>query len=134
MLPVLEGVVAIPLSQSLFVRLASRYPEGVVGVVEHVLEDFLDRTKDDFQSNDEAAFMWDRLRLPTGTKVRTKYYGDYQVGEVRDGKLHWDGEEYSSMSQLARAMRGNTSNNAWVVMELQFPGETTWTLADRLRK
>ena len=134
MLPVLEGVVAIPLSQQLFMRLAQRYPDGISGVVEHVLEDFLERTKDDYVEANAEAYQWDHLRLPSGTKIRTKYYGEYQVGEVQDGKLYWDGEEYASMSQLARAMRGNTSNNAWVVLDLQFPGESTWKLADRLRK
>lgn len=134
MLPILEGIVAIPLSQHLFMRLAQRYPDGVVGVVEQVVEDFLERTKDDFVAEAAGSFMWDQLRLPSGTKIRTKYYNEYQVGEVEDGKLYWDGEEYPSMSRLARAMRGDTSNNAWVVLELQFPGENTWKLADRLRK
>lgn len=115
-------------------HLAQRYPDGILGVVEHVLEDFLERIKDDDVEANAEAYQWDQLRLPSGTKIRTKYYGEYQVGEVLDGKLYRDGEEYASMSQLARVMRGNTSNTAWIVLDLQVPGESGWKLADRLRK
>jgi len=132
--PALDSFVAVPMSQDLFMRLASRFPAGAASVVEQVVEDFLERTKDDDANNDQNPFIWDQLRLPSGTKVRTKHYGDYQIAEVQDGKVYWDGEEFRSMSQLARAMRGNTSNNAWVVLEIQYPGQTDWTLADRLRK
>jgi len=134
MLTAIDGIVAIPMSQHLFMRLAQRYPGGISSVVEQILEDFLDRTQDDHITGDVESYQWDHLRLPSGTKIRTKHYGEYQIGEVVSGKLHWDGKEYPSMSKLARAMRGNTSNNAWVVLELQFPGEATWKLADRLRK
>lgn len=130
----LDSMVGVPMSQSLFVRLAQRYPEGAAAIVEQVVEDFLARTEDDFKIETPNPFIWDNLRLPSGTKVRTKHYGEYQIAEVIDGNLMWDGGEYRSMSQLARAMRGDTSNNAWVVLELQFPGELQWKLADRLRK
>ena len=110
--PALDSFVAVPMSQDLFMRLASRFPAGAASVVEQVVEDFLERTKDDDANNDQNPFIWDQLRLPSGTKVRTKHYGDYQIAEVQDGKVYWDGEEFRSMSQLARAMRGNTSNNA----------------------
>ena len=132
--PALDSFVAIPMSQDLFMRLASRFPAGAASVVEQVVEDFLERTKDDYEPTDQNPFIWDQIRLPSGTKVRTKHYGDYQTAEVQDGKVYWDGEEFRSMSQLARAMRGNTSNYAWVVLEIQYPGQTDWTLADRLRK
>lgn len=115
-------------------RLAVRFPEGAASVVEQVIEDFLERTKDDYVASDPNPFVWDKLRLPSGTKVRTKHYGEYQFAKVEDGRIYWDGEEYKSMSQLARAMRGDTSNNAWVVLEIQYPGQMGWTLADRLRK
>jgi hypothetical protein len=132
--PALDSFVAVPITQDLFMRLASRFPTGVASVVEQVLEDFLERTKEDYTQNDQNPFIWDQLRLPSGTKVRTKHYGEFQVAEVQDGKVYWDGEEFRSMSQLARSMRGNTSNNAWVVLEIQYPGQTEWTQADRLRK
>jgi hypothetical protein len=132
--PTLDSFVAVPMSQDLFMRLASRFPAGAASIVEQVIEDFLERTKDDYAPSDQNPFIWDQLRLPSGTKVRTKHYGDYQIAEVQDGKVYWDGEEFKSMSQLARSMRGNTSNNAWVVLEIQYPGQTDWTLADRLRK
>ena len=40
---------------------------------------------------------------------------------------------FESMSQLARAMRGDTSNNAWKVLEVKRPGDASWKLADFLR-
>jgi hypothetical protein len=129
-----EPFVAVPISQRLFVELAVRYPDGVAEVLDYVLTDFLDRTSEDFEISNANPYLWDRLSVPSGTKVRTKYYGEYLYAEVDDGNLHWDGEELNSMSQLASAIRGGTSNNAWKVIELQFPNQQHWTLADRCRK
>jgi hypothetical protein len=131
----LDSFVAVPLPHDLYAQFAQRYRGGVSGVMEHVLQDFLERTADDFapEAAHRAGVQWDALLLPHGTQVRTKYYGEYAIAEVVDGKILWDGAEYPTMSQLARAMRGDTSNNAWVVLEIKRPSDSNWRLADRLR-
>jgi hypothetical protein len=134
----LDSFVAVPLPHDLYAQLVRRYPTGVSSVLEHVIQDFLDRTEDDFAAKQQDArengVRWDALFLPHGTQIRTKYFGKYPIAEVATGEIHWEGQKYASMSQLARAMRGNTSNNAWVVLELKRPTDREWIRADRLRK
>lgn len=55
------------------------------------------------------------------------------VERLKVGEIRWEGKAYESMSQLARAMRGDTSNNAWKVLEVKRPGDANWKLADHLR-
>ena len=75
-----------------------------------------------------------RQFLPDGTEVRTKYFREVKVATVLDGELVWEGKAFDSMSQLARAMRGDTSNNAWKVLEVKRRGDANWKLADLLRR
>ncbi len=134
----LDSFVAVPLPHDLYAQLVRRYPTGVSSVLEQVLQDFLDRTEDDFAAKQEDArengVQWDALYLPHGTQIRTKYFGKYPIAEVAAGEILLEGRKYASMSQLARAMRGNTSNNAWVVLEIKRPTDRDWIRADRLRK
>ena len=132
----LDSFVAVPLPHDLYARLAQRYPAGVSSLLEHVVQDFLDRTAEDFATKRAArqGIQWDALFLSDGTQIRTKYFGKYPTAEVADGQIMWDGEQYPSMSQLARAMRGDTSNNAWAVLEIKRPTDANWIRADRLRK
>lgn len=100
------------------------------------MQDFLDRTAEDFEARTpiKQGVHWDSVFLPDGTQVRTKYYGEYQVAEIIDGKIVWKGKPFPSLSQLASAMRGDTSNNAWMVLELKRPIDSSWSPADRLRR
>ena len=134
----IDSFVGIPMSHELYSQLAGRYPGRVATVIEHVVQDFLDRTAEDFDGprnqHGSSGVSWDKLFLPVGTQLRTKYYGNYQVADVEDGKITWKGEEHSSVAQVANAMRGNTNNNAWKVLEVKRPQDAAWQLADRLRK
>ena len=134
----LDSFVAVPLSHELYAQLAQRYPAGVSSVIEHVVQDFLDRTEEDLTAKRDNVrqngIQWDALFLPHGTQIRTKYFGKYPVAEIVAGEICWDGQVYSSMSRLARAMRGDTSNNAWVVLEIKRPSDLNWIRADRLRQ
>ncbi|MHB8414802.1 MAG: hypothetical protein ACYDB1_05370 [Acidiferrobacteraceae bacterium] len=138
MQPPLDSFVAVPLSHDLYAQLAQRYPAGVSSVLEHVIQDFLDRAEEDFTARREEArqkgLQWDALFLPHGTQIRTKYFGKYTIAEIVAGEIRWDGQVCPSMSRLARAMRGDTSNNAWVVLEIKRPTDADWIRADRLRK
>ena len=131
----LDSFVAIPVPNDLYARLASRYPSGVSSIIEHVVEDFLERTSEDFEAAraKKQGLYWESLFIPDGSQIRTKYYGNYQVAEVQAGTVVWEGEAYPSLSRLASAMRGDTSNNAWKVLEIKRPTDAVWQLADRLR-
>jgi hypothetical protein len=131
----LDSFVAIPVPHALYARLAARYPGGVATLVETVVQDFLDRTEDEFEflRSSRKGVHWESMFLPDGSQVRTKYYGDHQVADIAHGKIVWNGETYPSMSRLASAMRGDTSNNAWKVLEVKRPTDAEWQLADRLR-
>ena len=74
------------------------------------------------------------LFLPEGSQIRTKHYGELKVAKIDGGEIMWEEESYPSMSQLARAMRGDTSNNAWKVLEIKRPSDAKWQSADFLRR
>lgn len=132
----LDAFVAIPLSSAIYVEFARRFPGSVSTVLEQVAQDFLDRTAEDFAAGEPKTVgtYWEALFLPQGTLIRTKHYGEYKTAEIIDTEITWDGEVYPSMSQLARAMRGDTSNNAWKVLEIKRPTDAKWQPADFLRR
>lgn len=132
----LDAFVAIPVSNTLYAELSRRFPGGVSSIIEHIARDFLDRTADDFPNEPpkKLGVYWEALFLPEGTKIRTKHYGEIKTAEVDGTDIVWDGETYASMSQLARSMRGDTSNNAWKVLEVKRPQDAKWQTADFLRR
>ncbi|MDK9703846.1 MAG: hypothetical protein OEL20_11970 [Sulfuritalea sp.] len=132
----LDAFVSVPVSIELYAEFARRFPSGVSSVLEQVAQDFLDRTAEDFAAREPLAqgIYWEALFLPEGTQIRTKHYGEFKVAEVANGEIMWEEESYPSMSQLARAMRGDTSNNAWKVLEIKRPSDARWQSADFLRR
>lgn len=136
MLPNLDTFVSVPVSNELYAELARRFPGGVSSVLEQVAQDFLDRTAEDFAAREPRTqgVYWEALFLPDGTEIRTKHYGEFKVASIVAGEIVWEEEGYPSMSQLARAMRGDTSNNAWKVLEIKRPSDAKWQSADFLRR
>ena len=132
----LDTFVAVPVSNELYAEFARRYPAGVSSVLEQVAQDFLDRTAEDFVALQPRAqgVYWEALFLPEGTQIRTKYFGEIKVAGIVGREILWEEKSYPSMSQLARAMRGDTSNNAWKVLEVKRPSDATWQPADYLRR
>ena len=131
-----DSFVAVPLSNEIYAEFARRFPGGVSSVLENVAQDFLDRTAEDFEAREPKAqgIYWEALFLPQGTQMRTKHYGEYKLAGIVGAEIVWEGEVYPSMSQLARAMRGDTSNNAWKVLEIKRPTDAKWQPADFLRR
>ena len=127
----LDTFVAVPLSNELYAEFARRFPGGVSSVIEQVAQDFLDRTAEDFEARDAKTqgVYWEALFLPEGTQIRTKYFNEFKVAEVVGTEIVWEGEVYPSMSRLASAMRGDTSNNAWKVLELKRSIDPKWVSA-----
>lgn len=131
----LDSFVSVPLPVDLYAELARRFPGGVSSVLEHVAQDFLERTAQDHPTYSRTQGVhWETLLLPNGTEVRTKYFGEYKIAVIKDESIVWEGVSYASMSRLARAMRGGTSNNAWKVLEVKRPNDSRWQLADVLRR
>ena len=132
----LNQFVCVPIPTDLYARVAAAKQFGVSSLIQYLVEDFLDRNADVLEERAKASagVQWDTVRLPEGSCVRTKYRGEYKEAEVRDGRILWQGKVYDSFSQLARAMRGDTSNNAWKVLEVKRPGDGAWRLADFLRR
>lgn len=133
--PSLDDFVCVPIPLDLYAELARRQPRGVATLLADVAWDFVDRTADDVDARprSKSGVRWDAVFLPDGTEVRTKYFGEFKVATIEDSEVLWEGKAYESMSQLARAMRGDTSNNAWKVLEVKRPGDANWKLADFLR-
>jgi hypothetical protein len=77
MTPPVDSFVAVPLSSELAAQLFQRYPAGFASILDHVIQDFLDRTAEDFAAKHETrqGVQWDALLLPHGTQIRTKYFG-----------------------------------------------------------
>jgi len=132
----IDSFVAVPMPHDLYAQLVQRYPAGAASVIEQVVQDFLDRTAEDFAGPrpDKRGIQWESAFLPDGTQVRTKYFGKLQVAEITGSEIMWEGKTFPSMSQLARSMRGNTSNNAWKVLEIKRPADAHWQPADYLRR
>ena len=132
----LDSFVAVPLPIELYTEFSRRYAGGVSSVIEQVAWDFLDRTADDFEAAPRGSngVHWESLFLPEGTEIRTKYFNEYKIASICKKEIVWSGEIYPSMSQLARAMRGDTSNNAWKVLEIKRPSDAKWQAADFLRR
>ena len=128
----LNEYVCAPISLDVYRELLNRHPENPHTVIQNVLHDFLDRTSEDHLGT-HSGFNWDRTWLPDGTRIRTKYFGEYLEAQVKSGKLVWNGEEYDSIAKLINKMRGGTNNNAWKVAELKRPNDTSWRTAMKLR-
>lgn len=129
----LDSFVAVPLSSELYARLAARFPSRVSSLIEDVLNDFLERTADDDGQAPRTGVKWEGLFLASGTLARTRYHGEEKQAEVIDAEIVWQGEAYPSFGRLANAMRGDTSNNAWKVLELKRPTDAQWQPAFLLR-
>ncbi len=133
----MSGTTYVPLPNDLLVRLIQRYQHLYDGYVEHAVESFLDRTEDDWQVHSPfivgADYVWDQLVLSDGTQLRTQHKGIWKVAELRTQQFEFDGQSYSSPSKLCNAMRGGTSNNAWISLEIKRPQDVLFRLANSFR-
>lgn len=86
------------------------------------------------QIGGNGAFYSRGLRLPNGTKLRSRYKQQEYLAEIRDGQLIGaDNNSYSSPSAAANAITGNNVNGLrfW---EAQRPGDAAWRRLDSLVK
>ena len=131
----LDSFVSVPLSTPLVAALLLRSPHGVSALIENVISDFLDRTEDDFMAAPTTlGVFWEALFLPSGTQIRTKYFGEFKVASVEKESIIWDGNVYPSFAQLANKMRGGKMNNAWKELQIKRPSDKMWMPAQSLRR
>jgi hypothetical protein len=132
-----QQFVAVPISLDVFREFISRHPYPH-SVIEDVLSDFLDRTADDrspaVKKKVVNGLLWGAAFLPEKTRIRTKWHGEYVYAEVKSDSILYDGERFSSVGAAINKMRGDTSNNAWKVTQVQRPTDVEWLWAGRIRK
>jgi hypothetical protein len=123
----------------------------ISGWIEHVLQDYLDRTSNDDGWNEEYydylnkevsqeefgdpkdGCRWNPLFLPNGTQIYMLYKQEKSHAVVKFGKIHFNNKTYSP-SELASAVAGNTKRNAWRDLYIKRPEDSEWSLADLLRR
>lgn len=133
----LNDVVFVPFPVDLYRELLNRHSTRANAVIEHVVEDFLERTADSISKatkNRGAGIFWEALFLPDKTRLRTKHRGQYKYAEIKGDNVIYDGLQFPSVAQATNKMRANTQNNAWKVLEVLLPDASQWTHASRLRK
>jgi len=144
---------SIPLPQRLVAELYNRLgPEAdIVPFVEHALETFLERTRQDGDlwrdeyleglSDEESresgdptrGYQWGPIFLPNGTQLRMEYGGEMHYAAVENDAVVYEGGVYSP-SQLAGRIASNTSRNAWRDLWVRLEGRRQWVPADELRR
>ena len=153
----MSGKIAVLIDAELHNELVlrGRKTDDVTGYIEHAIEMFLERTEGDdglwsdayleefAEKNDDdrlarygdpqKGLHWQVLFLANGTKLKMPYQGRDHFAEIRHRKL-MDGEVERSPSEWASCVANHTSRNAWRDIWIQQPGETSWHMADILRR
>ncbi len=132
----LNTFVSVPLPTYLVSTLLKAHPHGISGLIEDVMNNFLDNNKEDLELDGPTTggMHWEALFLPEKTLIRTKYFGEFKMATVKDESIVWDGHVYTSCAQLSNAMRGNKSTNAWRELQIKRPADAKWLHAQSLRR
>lgn len=126
----------VPLKNDLLLRLIERYKEDYPLAIDDVIEAFLERTADEFETEPgirEGAYIWDQLLLPPGTQLRTRYFDQWQVATLRNGRFYYRNRVYRSPAKLCNAMRGNKNCNAWMLLWIKRPQDVDFRKAEKFR-
>jgi hypothetical protein len=86
----------------------------------------------------EKAWSWKGVTLPSGTELRMEYNGKQHIAFVKNGEWLVDGVAYTSPSAaagaIARTKSGQkTSLDGWIYWNFRRPGETRFTRISSLR-
>ncbi len=132
----MKNTTYVPLKNDLLLRLIERYKERYPDAIDDVIEEFLDRTAGEYDEQRgfrDGGYVWDQVELPPGTLLRTRYFDEWLVAELRDGKFHFGGKVYKSPAQVCNAMRGNKISNAWIMLQLKRPQDIDFKRAEKFR-
>lgn len=152
----MEQKISIPISaEIIYEMLLRKGPEqDIPSWIEDVVRDYLDRTEDDSDWNDEyydylerrkgeedfkekygdatKGYRWQDLYLPNGTHLYMNYKREKHYAIVKHEKIFYENDSFSP-SQLVRKIT-NTTRNAWRDLYIQYPNKNEWKLADVLRR
>ncbi len=132
----MKNTTYVPLKNDLLLKLIERYKEDYPLAIDDVIEDFLERTSDTDTARPgfrEGGYIWDQLELPAGTQLRTRYFDEWQIGTLRDGKFYYKNRAYKSPAKLCNAMRGNKNSNAWMMLQIKRPQDIEFRKAEKFR-
>jgi hypothetical protein len=130
----LDSFIAVPLPTSLVIALLAR-STNVSDLLVNIASDFLERTKADRPAiSASTGVYWESLFLPSGTQIRTKYFGEFKVALIEEDSIVWNDNHYPSFAKLVNEMRGGTINNAWKELQIKRPTDNSWVPALSLRR
>ena len=132
----MKNTTYVPLKNDLLMKLIDRYKENYPVAIDDVIEDFLERTADQHDQvagHRDGGYIWDQLELPAGTQLRTRYYDEWQIATLKKGKFYFRNRPYKSPAKVCNAMRGNTSTNAWHMLQIKRPQDIEFTKAEKFR-
>lgn len=126
----------VPLKNDLLMKLIERYKEDYPLAIDDVIEQFLERTAGDYETDTgyrAGGYIWDQVVLPAGTRLRTRYFDQWQVATLQDGRFHYRNQSYKSPAKLCNAMRGNKTCNAWMMLQIKRPQDIEFRKAEKFR-
>ena len=132
----MKNTTYVPLKNDLLMKLIARYQENYSMAIDDVIEDFLERTAEDHEADlgaRQGGYIWDQLELPAGTELRTRYYDEWQIATLKNGKFYFKNKPYKSPAKVCNAMRGNTSTNAWHMLQIKRPQDIEFSKAEKYR-
>ena len=142
-----DETVGIQIPLRLFLRLADYEARrgnsesvfaAVVGAIEnHIGEENAQASQNNFNtmseySDGDRPFAWKNLLLPEGTNFQMQYKGRLYRAAIEKGRMIADGKE-TTPGEFVRLVT-NTNRNAWRDIWIRRPTDTTWRLADDLRR
>lgn len=151
----MDKKISIPISaEIIYEMLLRKGPEqDIASWIENVIEDYLERTENNNEWNDEyyeylerktgesdfkekygdatKGYRWSNIDLPNGTQLYMEYKKEKHYASVKFEKIIYKDESFSP-SQLVRKIT-NTTRNAWRDIYIKKPGDKEWKLADGLR-
>lgn len=126
----------VPLKNDLLMKLIERYKENYPFAIDDVIEEFLERTAGDHEADIGArrgGYIWDQLELPAGTQLRTRYFDEWQIATLRNGKFYYRNKPFKSPAKVCNAMRGNKNSNAWMMLQIKRPQDIEFKKAEKFR-
>ncbi len=132
----MKNTTYVPLNNELLLRLIERYKEDYPVAIDDVIGDFLDRTAEDHETRPgyrEGGYIWDQVELPPGTELRTRYFDQWQVATLREGRFYYNDQAYKSPAKVCNAMRGNKISNAWMMLQIKRPQDVEFRKAEKFR-
>lgn len=100
-------------------------------VAEWAIREWLQRQRDLAKPAGQRGYLWKKLFLPDGTRLRISSHTTTRYASIVGDDLVHESMQMSP-NQFAQMTVG-AARNAWHVIQVQFPGERDWKMALRLR-